>query len=209
MQKQNHQTRNIAIVCVLVLIVFFAGVFVLYDCSFIRWEITDTHNLSVGSQAQAIMGQTVITFPNGSTVMLEHHDANKTNNGLDWLVNRTTGFGNNASQTMIYVGWSNSSANCIATTTHISWIFNNSAGQGNGLAIKTLTASNWTRWATYGKFNLTARAYAAETISGIKKVFLAFKSAVYNCFVAIDIVTPTINLPSGSVITSTFVIQFS
>lgn len=171
-----------------------------------------THTLSgvdVSEHSRAIMGQSLVIFPNGSRWLLEHHDANKTNVGLDWLVNRTTGFGNNASETMTKIGWSNSTANCGATTTHLSWVFNDTTGQGNGLGIKALTSANWTRWATYGKFNLTAKAYAAETITGIVKVFIAFDTGVYNNFIAIDVITPIINLPSGSIIISTFIIQFS
>lgn len=175
----------------------------------IQWAFKTTHDLPVNAQGWVISGQSIITFPDGTRLMLEHHDANKTNVGLDWLVNRTLGFGNNASQTMVYIGWSNSTENYGATTTHVRWVFNDTAGQGNGLGIKTLTDANWTRWATYGKFNLTAKAYASEIINGICKVFLAFDTGVYNNFVAIDIITPTINLPSASIIESTFVVQYS
>jgi hypothetical protein len=157
-----------------------------------------------------IQVQTTITFPNGTKLMLQHHDANKTNNGLDWLTNKTTGFGNNATLNMIYIGWSNSTANIGLTSTHLSWIFNDTAHQGNGLGRKTLTVSNRTRWSTYGKFNLTAKAYNAEVISGICKTFLAFHAtSTYNCFMAVDIITPIVNLPAGSSITSTWVITFS
>jgi hypothetical protein len=168
-----------------------------------------TSDVNMNAKGIVVMGQSKVTLPDGSSFMLEHHDANKTNVGLDWLVNRTIGFGNNASQTMVYVGWSNSTANCGATTTHLSNVFNDSAGEGDGLGIKTLVAANWTRWTTYGKFNMTAKAYAAETITGIVKVFIAFNTGVYYNYVAIDVITPLINLPSGSIIESTFVIQFS
>lgn len=175
---------------------------------------TVTHiDFGVGTNKLPIIDVYDYVGIDGVLYYVGHHDANKTSIGLDWLVNRTTGFGNNASQTMIYVGWSNSTENCGASTTHISWIFNDTNGQGNGLGIKTLTSANWTRWTTYGKFNLTAKAYCVDTtaINNIRKVFISFKAAHYNCFIAVDVISPVINLPTGgsSFIQSVFVIQFS
>lgn len=131
-----------------------------------------------------------------------HHDANITDTGKSWLVNRSIGLGNNNTLTDVNVFLSNSSANLGATTTHISWIFNNTAGQGNGLGVKTLTISNMTWWTTAGKLNYTAKFYPLESINNVRKVALAIRSnTVYNCWVAVDVLTPTRNVIVGDVLT--------
>lgn len=132
-----------------------------------------------------------------------HHDANITDIGLSWFDNRSMGFGNNATLTMIVVGLSNSSANYGADTTHITWIFNDTAGQGNGLGRKTLTANNVT-WSptTKGSSNYTAKFYPQESINNVRKVFLAIRSdTAYKCFVAVDVLTPTRNVIASDVLT--------
>lgn len=194
--RLNKRNGLIAFAIVMTVAVFFAG---FYTNQAIRppwnYQYENTTNLGIGANKLQIY-----YYYNG--IYQGHHDANITSIGLSWFGNRSAGVGNNNTLTDLHIFLSNSSANCGSTTTHIQWIFNDTAGQGNGLGVKTLTGSNVTWWTTPGKMNYTAKFYPLESVNNVRKVAIAIRSdTVYNNWVAIDVLTPTRNVIASDVLT--------
>jgi hypothetical protein len=178
---------------------FFTG---FYVNQAIRPQMNQTY-VNIGGLALGVGKIQCYYYLNG--VFMGHNDANITNQGKDQLRNKTIPGTMNYEYNWTVVGLSNSTLNYGATTTHVCWIFNDTAGQGNGLGRKTLTIDNVTLGTT-GKWNLTAKYYPQESINNVCKVFLAWRSdTTYNCYIAIDNLTPIRDVVVGDTLTLIFV----